>query len=481
MCKSSGPQYVSTRGQSPAVSSAQAILQGLAPDGGLYMPEKGLPPLTAKDSYSATAARCLTAAFFDSFSPSQLEALCAEAYRLDPFEHPDITPLKSVGNHHVLELFHGPTASFKDLALSVLPGLMVLARDQLAPEKEILVLAATSGDTGSATMAGFRNLPGVKVVVFYPRDGVSPVQQAQMQRMEGRNLKAVAITGDFDRAQAGVKRLFSRREQVAPGYLLSSANSINIGRLIPQMAYYLWAARLLNSPTPSVFSVPTGNFGDIFAGALARHCSLEALGLLCATNANDVLKTALEQGVYDRRLPLKKTLSPSMDIVVSSNFERGLYLALDRDNRRLAPLMAALETDGVMTIPKDALKALQGEYIPYSCGDAQGLQVTGRVFEATSYLLDPHTAAAWHALEAHGRPGIALATASPYKFPEAALMSLQVPVPPAPQEQMARLRQETGLPLPSALEGLFQRPVRHQDCVAPDAMEDYVNEALKAW
>lgn len=474
-------KYISTRGGAKGVSPAEAILQGLAPDGGLYMPDAPLGALSAAPAYAQTAARCLQAAFAGSFSAEQIEALCNQAYSARRFEDAAVTPLKPVGGNQVLELFHGPTASFKDLALSVLPGLMLMARDQLAPEKDMLVLVATSGDTGSATMAGFRDVPGVKVIVFYPLDGVSAVQQAQMQRMAGRNLKAVAITGDFDQAQRGVKLLFMRRESIAPHHLLSSANSINIGRLMPQMAYYLDAARQLGGSTPLTFSVPTGNFGDIFAGSLAWQAGLPIRQLLCATNANDVLKTALEQGVYDRRRGLAKTLSPSMDIVVSSNFERALYQALGEDPQRLRPLMDSLEQQGVLHIPPDALNRLRACFGAASCNDAAALQVIRRVFTAHGYLMDPHTAAAWHALEQAGIPGIALATASPYKFPAAALTALGIPVPEPAQQQIERLKQETGAPVPRVLDGLFDRPVLHQDCISPSAMEAYVREAVQQW
>ena len=481
MRKEGGPRFVSTRGQVQPVTAAQAILHGLADDGGLYVPQQALQAIPAADTYAHTAANCLQAAFSGSFDTQQLEQLCQAAYSTHRFEDPAVTPLKSVGGHHVLELFHGPTASFKDLALSVLPGLMAAARDQLTPGQDILVLVATSGDTGSATMAGFVGVPGVRVLAFYPRDGVSPVQQAQMQRMAGDNVKAVAITGDFDQAQRGVKRLFMRRHQVAPQVLLSSANSINIGRLVPQMAYYLDAARQLGKSQPLTFSVPTGNFGDILAGALAGQAGAPIGTLLCATNANDVLKTALEQGVYDRRRALQKTLSPSMDIVVSSNFERALYFALTQDSERLRDIMQALERQGVAHIPPDALAALRARYRADTCDDARALRLIGQVYRAHGYLMDPHTAAAWHALEGLGTPCIALATASPYKFPAAVLEALGMPVPQEAPEQVALLQRETGLRPPQALDGLFDRPVLHGDCIHPDAMEDYVKEALRKW
>lgn len=462
----------------------EAILKGLAPDGGLLMPEEalGLPDLGG--GYADLAARALWAAFGGDYPPEALQAIARAAYQEGAFDAQAVTPLTAVGRHRVLELFHGPTASFKDLALGVLPRLMARAREALMPDRRILVLTATSGDTGSATMAGFRDIPGIQVIVFYPLEGVSPVQAAQMQRMAGGNLAAVAIRGDFDQAQRGVKQIFRQADSLAPGLLLSSANSINIGRLIPQMAYYLWALRQPGMEGEPAFAVPTGNFGDILAGAMALDACGREARLICATNSNSVLHEALQQGVYDRRRPLVRTLSPSMDILVSSNFERALYLACGRDGARCARMMATLEEEGHLILPDDCRAWLRRRFDSAVCDDAQALDTMGRVYRELGYLLDPHSAAAWHALEARLRPGqsgVALATASPFKFPAAALRALGHAVPERPEEQLDLLGEVTGLPLPRALDGLFRRKICHDAVIDPDGMAAYVARRAARW
>ena len=480
-------RYISTRGSGSGVSPMEAVLQGMAPDGGLYMPENAVLPGTDPTGYAGIAANILEAAFAGGYSPGSLRETASAAYASGRFDDPLIAPLKAVGPYSVLELFHGPTASFKDIALSVLPRLMTYARDHLAPDKEILVLTATSGDTGSATMAGFCDVPGIKVIAFYPQDGVSPVQAAQMQRMAGANIRAVAIRGDFDQAQAGVKAIFRRADSVAPHLLLSSANSINIGRLIPQMAYYFDAIRQLGGHRQAVFSVPTGNFGDILAGRLAQMAGLPISGLVCATNANSVLHDALQNGVYDRRRALVKTLSPSMDILLSSNFERAVSLACRGDSALCKALMRTLEEEGRVTLPKSVLKNLQLGFSSAVCTDAQALDTIGRVWQKEGYLLDPHSASAWHALQARQaeaawqEAAIALSTASPFKFPAACLRALHVPVPALPEVQLRVLQQETGLPLPGALEGLLQKPILHREIIEASAMADYVKEKALTW
>ncbi len=476
-------QFISTRGGG-AVSAAQAILQGLAPDGGLYMPEGKLPPMGTADSYAALAARTLQGAFGGSYADDDIVAMCQAGYGGDRFSDPGIVPLVPLGSRHVLELFHGRTASFKDIALSLLPPLMVAARDELMPGREIIVLTATSGDTGSATMAGFQGMPGIKVIVFYPQGGVSPVQEAQMLRLSRDNLRAVAIRADFDQAQQGVKHIFAQAARLVPGVMLSSANSINIGRLLPQMVYYAWAAQQLQGSEPLVFSVPTGNFGDVFAGTLAMEAGVPATRLLVATNANRVLKDVLETGVYDRRRPLRKTLSPSMDILVSSNFERALYLALEGDTVALRHGMQQLELEGQMVLPTGALQAMQQRYGAATCTDDQALKAMSAVWDKHGYLMDPHTASAWHALDqvmGQTAPGVVLSTASPYKFPEAALKALGLPVQPDVRDQWLALRNHTRLPLPASLQGLLEGELPTAQVIDADQMAAFVQQRVAAW
>ena len=479
--------YTSTRDCGITASPMEAILQGLAPGGGLYMPVEKIGAGADALDYTDRSAQILDAAFDSDYGQDALRGMAAAAYAPGRFEDDLITPLKAVGPYNVLELFHGPTVSFKDIALSILPRLMVSARDRLAPEKEILVLTATSGDTGSATMAGFLGIPGVKVIVFYPQGGVSAVQAAQMQRMAGSNVRAVAVKGDFDRAQAGVKVIFRRAGSVAPHLLLSSANSINIGRLIPQMAYYYDAYRQLGAQGQAVFSVPTGNFGDILAGRLAKLAGLPIAGLICATNANNVLHEALQDGIYDKRRALVKTLSPSMDILLSSNFERALYLACGGDSALCRELMHTLEEEGRLVLPREIWHDLQQYFSSEVCTDSQALDVIRMVWQEEGYLLDPHSASAWHALQVYEQTidmqgaGIVLSTASPYKFPAACLQALGIPVPEMPEEQWRTLQSETGLPLPKALEDLFKLPILHKEVIEVSEMAHYVKEKALAW
>ncbi len=484
---SAEPLFVSTRGDSKALPASAAILQGLAADGGLFMPDRPLGVVAPGAAYADTALVVLQAAFGGDYAADELRQIAHTAYSSQRFDDAQVVPLRQAGDRYVMELFHGPTASFKDMALSVLPALMASARRRLASDREILVLTATSGDTGSATMAGFQDMPGIKVIVFYPEHGVSPVQQAQMQRMPGRNLRAVAIRGDFDQAQQGVKQIFARARELAPQCLLSSANSINIGRLIPQMAYYLHAAHQIGGGKAPLFSVPTGNFGDIFAGALAGQSGLPLSGLICATNDNQVLKDALDTGVYDRRRPLHKTLSPSMDILVSSNFERALYTAAQGDAAQVQQLMAQLEQQGHMALPAGLHGRLRAQYRAAACTDQQAQHTMRHVYERHGYLLDPHTACAWLAADElagaypAAAPQVVLSTASPYKFPQAALEALGIPAAKDVQDQLALLEKHTGVPLPRALDGLFDRPVLHDEVIDPGDMAAYVQRRAHTW
>ena len=330
-------KYQSTRNHALTASPAAAVLRGIAPDGGLYMPE-AIPVLDwqslMKEDTLTMSARILSALLPDY---EDMPALVRRGYA-GKFETEDLTPLVSVGDRYVLELFRGPTSAFKDVALSLLPQLISQARDMEGIEDEMLILTATSGDTGKAALEGFRDVPGTKIIVFYPHGGVSAVQQAQMVTQEGGNVKVCAVRGNFDDTQTGVKRIFaSCDEEDLPGVRLSSANSINIGRLAPQIVYYFKAyADLVRSGRIRVgdkvhFCVPTGNFGDILAGYFAKRMGLPVGRLICASNRNDVLTDFLSTGVYDKRRTFYKTTSPSMDILVSSNLERLLSLLTGDD------------------------------------------------------------------------------------------------------------------------------------------------------
>ena len=477
-------RFISTRGLAPAVTAPEAVLEGLAPDGGLYMPDK-LPRLFENKSdgpdYASLAASVFSA-LLPGFSPNDCARTARDAYGAQ-FDDPAITPIRQAGDVFVLELFHGPTAAFKDLALQALPRLMALAREKLTPDKKIMVLTATSGDTGSAAMRGFCDLPGFRVLVYYPKDGVSAVQKGLMLTMPGSNLEAVAVLGDFDAAQAGVKAAFQAGG--TPSNLqLSSANSINIGRLVPQVVYYAAACRALVArgaakPGDLIdFFVPTGNFGDIFAGFLAREMGLPIGQLVCASNANRVLTDFLKTGVYDRRRPLQKTLSPSADILVSGNLERLLFVSSGGDAPLIKGLMDQLTQKGFYQVPENQMQKIREIISADSATDEQTLLVIRDVWETRQTLLDPHTALAWHALRqlqnAPRRPRVVLATASPFKFPQAMCEALGVRNPPE-AHAMEALAEKTGLLPPEPLRGLTQKPVLRDETIWP---EDLVSDAL---
>ena len=472
--------YISTRGQSPAVDSAQAVLSGLAPDGGLYMP-RTIPAFDWQHCL-ALSAQQMSAAILSALLPDipNMEALVKRAYT-GKFETEDLTPTVPVGDFQVLELFRGPTSAFKDVALSMLPQLLTAAKQEKGIAQEIRILTATSGDTGKAALVGFQDVPGVSICVFYPFGGVSQVQRAQMVTQEGENVHVCAVEGNFDDAQTGVKNIFAACQGKALPFLLSSANSINIGRLAPQIMYYFKSyADLLSRKVISLgdkvdFSVPTGNFGDILAGYLAKKLGLPVGRLICASNANNVLTDFLTTGVYDRRRPLLKTTSPSMDILVSSNLERLLYL-LSGDTALVAGLMKDLSEQGFYRVPDALLGAIQAEFAAGYCDDAQAEAVIGRVYREQGYLMDPHTACGWAAAETHrgDAPTVVLSTASPYKFSTAVLTAIGADTSGSEYDRMERMQALTGIPIPPALAALRTKPERHTGVIPKEKMLEFV-------
>ena len=472
--------YISTRGQSPAVDSAQAVLSGLAPDGGLYMP-RAIPAFDWQHCL-ALSAQQMSAAILSALLPDipNMDALVKLAYT-GKFETEDLTPTVPVGDFQVLELFRGPTSAFKDVALSMLPQLLTAAKQKKGIAQEIRILTATSGDTGKAALVGFQDVPGVSICVFYPFGGVSQVQRAQMVTQEGENVHVCAVEGNFDDAQTGVKNIFAACQGKALPFLLSSANSINIGRLAPQIMYYFKSyADLLSRKVISLgdkvdFSVPTGNFGDILAGYLAKKLGLPVGRLICASNANNVLTDFLTTGVYDRRRPLLKTTSPSMDILVSSNLERLLYL-LSGDTALVAGLMKDLNEQGFYRVPDALLTAIQAEFAAGYCNDAQAEAVIGRVYREQGYLMDPHTACGWAAAETHrgDAPTVVLSTASPYKFSTAVLTAIGADISGSEYDRMERMQTLTGIPIPPALAALRTKPERHTGVIPKEKMLEFV-------
>ena len=474
--------YHSTRNQREIIDSAQAVLNGLAPDGGLYVPQT-LPKVDVQ-SILKMDVYAMASAIIGSFLPDipNMEQLVEKAYR-GKFTAPDLTPTVQAGDLTVLELFHGPTSAFKDVALCMLPQLLTAAKTQKGMQEDILILTATSGDTGKAALEGFKDVDGIKICVFYPHGGVSAVQRKQMATQEGKNVTVLAVEGNFDDAQTGVKNIFATIQDglTQGGCRLSTANSINIGRLAPQVTYYFKAyADLLQRGTIQMgdevnFCVPTGNFGDILAGYLAKKLGLPVGRLVCASNANNVLTDFIKTGLYDRRRPLHKTVSPSMDILVSSNLERLLYL-MSEDAPMVAELMQKLNKEGFYQVPQELLAQIQAEFWGGCCDDAGAKRTIGKAFKETGYLCDTHTATGWAVAEDYraqtgdGRPMVVLSTASPYKFPAAVLSALEENNEPDEFEKMNRLQELTGVQIPANLASVRYKKDLHTDVISKEEM-----------
>ena len=481
--------YHSTRNEQLTASSTHAVLQGIAPDGGLYICDPAALHFdwrAALEKDTLSMAADILHALLPDFE--NMEQLVRDSYA-GKFPTSDLTPLTPVADKYVLELYHGPTSAFKDVALSVLPRLIVAAAKAEGMKGDVVILTATSGDTGKAAMEGFHDVPGTRITVFYPHGGVSAVQQAQMATQEGNNVRVCAVRGNFDDAQTGVKNIFAAcKDRDLHGAMLSSANSINIGRLAPQVVYYFRAygdlvkAGRIRMGDVVDYTVPTGNFGDILAGYFAKEIGLPVGRLICASNANDVLTEFLTTGRYDKRRPFYKTTSPSMDILVSSNLERLLYL-VSGDAGYVAQLMAQLNEQGWYQVSEDILARLQAVFGCGCCNDAGAAEVIGRLWREQKYLCDPHTAVAWSVAESHTRgeaPMVVLSTASPYKFPAAVLGALGEKTGNDEFAMMERLHSLTGTDIPANLRGLEGRPVRHRDVIDTGDMLNYVlSDVLK--
>ena len=488
---SAGP-FQSTRSDARA-TAPEAVLRGLAPDGGLYV-DPGIASRSldvrgclTRDplGQAEQILSCLLPGFDD------MGALVRRAYE-GRFASPELTPLVPVGDLSVLELFHGPTAAFKDVALCMLPQLMTAAREKTGTREKTVILTATSGDTGKAALEGFHDVPGTGIIVFFPHQGVSSVQEAQMLTQIGANVAVCAVRGNFDDCQSAVKQVFSRYADTAPvpGVRLSSANSINIGRLAPQVVYYFLAyASLMKQGRVSFgesvdYVVPTGNFGDILAGWYAKQLGLPVGRLVCASNANRVLTDFLTTGVYDRRRSFYKTNSPSMDILVSSNLERLLYYAAGGDFSVVRNDMLRLQNSGYYKISAGALEYIRRDFSAYCCNEEETLSEIRRCFEETGYLPDTHTAVALHAAKAYqkeesaGAPVVVLSTASPFKFPAAVLSALGETPEGDAFAQMAQLERASGLAAPASLSGLRGLEILHRDVIDKSDIADYVLQKL---
>ncbi len=482
--------YRSTRSAYTA-AAPEAIFTSLAPDGGLFVPAGDLPALpwealTEKEVPQIVAA--LIAVFFPELK-EESGALADAAYT-GKFDHPAYTPTVETGDGiYLTELFHGPTAAFKDVALSLLPHLLAASKEKLGVKEDVTVLTATSGDTGKAALAGFRDVPGTRIVVFYPAGGVSAVQRAQMVTQEGANVAVAGIRGNFDDAQTGVKEIF-RRHAGKGDVRLSSANSINIARLIPQMSYYFKAygdlvkAGAIKRGEKLDFAVPTGNFGDILAGFLAGRAGLPVGTLICASNANDVLRDFIRTGVYDRRRPFLRTTSPSMDILVSSNLERLLYF-LTGSAETVSSLMASLSREGVYRLPGEAAARVREQFFGARASDGEAAAALKKTYERSGYVADPHTAVALHAVDCFraetgtARPVAVLATASPYKFSRPVLAALGQDDEGDEFALIERLAALSGVPVPAGLSALSGKKELHPDVIEKQEMEAFALSKLR--
>ncbi len=492
--------YLSTRNNYQPVNSATAISLGMVPAGGLFVPET-LPKWqiswqdTVKLSYKELALAILKL-YLTDYNEETLKNIVDASYG-DNFFHKDIAPLvKLKDNRYILELWHGPTAAFKDMALQIMPRLLTQAVAQTQPQQETVILVATSGDTGKAALEGFKNVPGIKIIVFYPAQGISPMQRLQMVTTDADNTFVVAVNGNFDHCQNGVKGIFADaqiNDLLAKNNLkFSSANSINWGRLLPQIVYYFWAysqllqKEALKSGDAMDVAVPTGNFGNILAGYYAKCMGLPIKTLICASNENNVLADVLATGTYDKRRGFFKTTSPSMDILVSSNFERFLYAMTDGDGTLVTEAMQKLGKDGTYTVPtwvkENWQKIMAGGY----ANQAQVQQTIRDTFNETGYTLDPHTAVGvkvyedFVAAKRANTPGVILSTASPFKFGKAVLKAQTGQEPkedgPAQLNQLAKI---SGWPIHPCLNKLEGKPVLHNLTIEKEDMAKTVLNILK--
>lgn len=482
-------QFLSTRGGA-AVSAAQAIVQGMCPSGGLYVPAD-FPQLDAEsllDGGYASAARAVMEPYLAHVSQAALMDMIAAAYH--SFDDPAVTPVRALTQQQsVLELWHGPTMAFKDVALQMLPHLMRSALDATGERRQLYILVATSGDTGKAALAGFCGVPGTRVLVFYPEGGVSRAQRLQMVTQEGDNVDVCAVRGNFDDAQTAVKRIFAspeaRAQLDALGYRLSSANSINFGRLLPQITYYFTAYAALRragriAPGEAVnFCVPTGNFGDILAGYYAKRMGLPVRRLICASNRNNVLADFFATGVYDDRRPFYRSMSCSIDILISSNLERLLFELAGRDAACVRAWMRSLNETGSYAVGAAQREALAEVFAAGWCSEEDTLAAIRRVFERHGYLMDPHTAVAETVYARYAEQTgdatqtVLLSTANPYKFATAVLSAFETPGADD-FENADRLHALTGAPVPRGLSELLGKPERHLDVCGLDQMQQRV-------
>ena len=489
--------YSSTRDKAEKVTASQAILQGLAQDGGLFVPSY-IPALSVdmdvlKDmSYQETAYEVMSR-FLTDFSEKELKDCIAAAYD-EKFDTKEIAPLKKAGEAYYLELFHGATIAFKDMALSILPHLMTTAAKKNQASGEIVILTATSGDTGKAALAGFADVPGTRIIVFYPKNGVSPIQEKQMVTQKGANTYVVGIHGNFDDAQTGVKKLFGDRELneelKEAGFRFSSANSINIGRLVPQIVYYVYAyaklygAGVLKKGEPMNVVVPTGNFGNILAAYYAKEMGVPIGKLICASNENKVLYDFFRTGSYDRNREFVLTTSPSMDILISSNLERLIYKIAGADDVKDAAFMKELSEKGTYTITPQMKEKLADFYGNYASEEETAAEIA-RLYIEADYVIDTHTAVASAVYRKYRKETgdehvtVIASTASPYKFARSVMDAIDEKYDAMDDFRLVdELSVLSKTAVPKAVEELRTAPVLHDTVVEKDEMKAIVKKIL---
>lgn len=485
--------YTSTRNNQIHLSDKEAIKTGFSEDGGLFvypnLADLKVDLTSLLNSSYQEIAQTVLSKLLPSFSKAEINESVKKAYE-DSFDTSKITPLIDVADFHILELFHGPTSAFKDIGLQMLPQLM---KHVLSKDDKVMILTATSGDTGKAALEGFKNLNKMGITVFYPHNGVSKVQALQMQTTNGYNTEIAAIKGNFDDAQSNVKKILNDQElksDLGPKISLSSANSINIGRLIPQVVYYfssyiqLVKTQKIALGDPVNFTVPTGNFGDVLAGYYAKQMGLPVNKFIVASNENNVLTKFFQTGIYNRNIPFLQTYAPSMDIQISSNFERLLYYKSNHDTKYVKELMDDLDKTGQYQVSDEILKKIQADFY---CGFSTNQEITDSiksVYQNDHYLMDPHTAVGYKVMRDYQKlgdktPMILLSTASPYKFSRVVAEAILKDVPVDDLAVMKKLTQTTHVPIPTNLAQVWNLPILHTDVIAKDQMENYVKSKVE--
>lgn len=489
--------YVSTRNADEKVTASQAVLKGLAENGGLFVPEQipvlDVPVERLKDmSYQETAYEVMKL-FLTDYTEEELKNCIRKAYD-EKFDTSEIAPLVNIQDTYYLELFHGATIAFKDMALSILPHLLITAARKNQVKNDIVILTATSGDTGKAALAGFADVEGTRIIVFYPKDGVSPIQQKQMVTQKGANTFVVGINGNFDQAQTGVKQMFSdsdlAKEMEAAGYQFSSANSINIGRLVPQIVYYVYAyAKMVKSGAiedgePMNVVVPTGNFGNILAAFYAKNMGLPIGKLICASNENKVLYDFFATGTYDKNREFILTSSPSMDILISSNLERLIYRIAGNNAQKNQELMRSLQEAGSYTITEEMREQLSSFYGNYASEDETWTMIR-EIYQETGYIMDTHTAVAAAVYKKYRTETgdiaktVIASTASPYKFTRSVMTAIDEKYSSRPDfELVDELEKLSKVKVPQAIEEIRTAPVLHQTVCEVNEMQSVVKKFL---